>query len=319
MKKPSLEKIKEKYKNAEVVACLSTGEYENISQDITEYFNFWDESWWIRTKTSSRGHGSIELWNKEKGFAGIVTYKKPIRTNKLTELEKRVEVLEHKVKQDDSVITIPGLKPSDFKINILGGEKQNHLSDAFSYLIKPVNPIGENIRLKARIEELEAENKAILAGNSVKLEIKTPDLSLESALPKDFTGWVKDVKYPKFLAYAEKGILKYGFDANSNWVENTTNKIQNEVAAEESEVFEALKNEAVKRGYKDGVWVKYPWYEDKNNALKPEFNRNDLYNLEENYLLLKGVKVFNKGDWAEIQESITKSEAEKQLGKKIIY
>lgn len=85
----------------------------------------------------------------------------------------------------------------------------------------------------------------------------------------------------------------------------------------ESEVLEALTKEAVKRGYKNG---NYKCLSIPTHTLFT--NESFSYDSELNTLvkgdsLSKNV-VFKNGVWAEIIPSITKSEAETQLGKKII-
>ncbi len=323
MKRPSLKEVKEHFKNALVVADAYTEEEFNIEEYDFNTIESGDSGYvkddYIIYGKKDRDYDKI-LYDGKKGYAKIVTYKKPIRTNKLTELEKRVEVLESKIKKDDSVINIPGLKPSDFKINILSGEKENHLSDAFSYLFNPVNPIGENIRLKARIEELEAENKAILAGNSVKLEVGK---------------WYKYIDYEKWnlcinnIDYESKTVKGFGFAADGTWMENALNdnwdfeELEKIVEMTESEVFEALKNEAVKRGFVSGTWIS--WKNEGKGQIKGDIywaSGSDCIAVRCDAKITdrenKNFPIFKDGIWAEIIPSISKSEAEKQLGKKII-
>jgi len=82
-------------------------------------------------------------------------------------------------------------------------------------------------------------------------------------------------------------------------------------------VFEALKNEAVKRGFKEGVYIKTTHGNIKKisgvlkNGVLSElvsFNDPDRFN----------GSIFRNGNWAEIIPTIAKEEAEKQLGIKII-
>lgn len=115
--------------------------------------------------------------------------------------------------------------------------------------------------------------------------------------------------------YWRNGVYQY-------WKEpNLTSKDDRYVLSEvtESEVFEALKNEAVKR-YKVGYYLKSLFNKktvkicDKQYELAEEFE----YNSYRNKLYFHGFTVFDNGQWAEIIPTITLEQAEKELGKKII-
>lgn len=90
------------------------------------------------------------------------------------------------------------------------------------------------------------------------------------------------------------------------------------VPATESEVFEALKSEAEKRGFASGCY--HTVVNNKDKVINCEANYPVRFGFDhaENKLLLNNWAIFKNGIWAEIIPSITKSEAEKQLGKKII-
>lgn len=110
----------------------------------------------------------------------------------------------------------------------------------------------------------------------------------------------------------------YGLDVNSKWFsEDSKGYIfynKNYILATEQDVFEALKKEAIKRGFKVGVVV--------NHICSGTGVIGDSFDCE--YIILKDMFYFNnilvykKGKWATISETITKEEAEKQLGKTII-
>lgn len=114
----------------------------------------------------------------------------------------------------------------------------------------------------------------------------------------------KEVHYYGFI----NGEWKKDYLANEYWRENL-------IPSTDSEVFEALKNEAIRRGYKNG-----------NHRCLDSCITEQL--VEDNYVFYNGYLwygtnsstncVFQKGVWAEIIPAITKSEAEKQLGMKII-
>lgn len=139
-------------------------------------------------------------------------------------------------------------------------------------------------------------------------------------LSSDFTGWAKStvIDNEKWLMYFEKGILKYGFDANGDWFlpYSVSNIKKSDIEATKSEVFEALKKEAVRR-YKVGDYI------DCLHHTKYGFVETKIYEFDFSCLRLRNNRgyvccVFQKGKWAEIIETITKEEAEKLLNKKII-
>mgnify|MGYP003671259429 FL=1 len=81
--------------------------------------------------------------------------------------------------------------------------------------------------------------------------------------------------------------------------------------ATDKEVEQALIKEAKKRGFEEGVKFKCLYNHDYKGRCIPLF-------CSEGYLWLKGGCVFKDGQWAETVETITKKQAEKELGKTIL-
>ena len=121
------------------------------------------------------------------------------------------------------------------------------------------------------------------------------------------------------IAYA------YGFQ-NGIWEDSGRFHLKiakNDVEATKEEVFEALKNEAVRRGFVEGVRITpmFPngkdYYPDKNIISSP-LN----FKLKGNVFVVDGgldeYRIFVNGKWATIISTITKLEAEKLLNCKII-
>lgn len=108
-----------------------------------------------------------------------------------------------------------------------------------------------------------------------------------------------------------------GVEWTDQWYWPTTNQLRE---ATESEVFEALKNEAIKRGFAGGIYVDRPLSFLNQGVVEIDFNNKgySLFGSENSKMQLNGYSIYEEGVWAEIIPSITKSEAEKQLGKKII-
>jgi len=127
----------------------------------------------------------------------------------------------------------------------------------------------------------------------------------------------------------EKGLpLGYGFCDQKKWLEDNNeawliyNDSRITIEATESEVFEALKNEAVKRGFVEGAWFKGCEGALKDEVLQIEeikfasisngfaSSNTGLYNSDS--------WIFHGGQWAEIIPIKTRSEAEKELNCKIV-
>lgn len=124
-------------------------------------------------------------------------------------------------------------------------------------------------------------------------------------------------KQSALIFYEDKNDL-YGFDHGGTWINhygNPKNDKYTFTKATESEVFEALKKEALRR-YKVGDYIKT---HQGTNVLKTldivhslKYNQG-IYNKQD-----YGLWLFMNGQWAEIIETISKEEAEKLLNKKII-
>lgn len=131
----------------------------------------------------------------------------------------------------------------------------------------------------------------------------------------------KDSKLLYFILEIKdrNNINAYGFDAEgiynkseSNYEWGTTN---NYTEATEQEVFEALKNEAVKRGFNSDIPIHIKSRNAYSYLAKPS---NSDFFFKNNCLYLWEIKIFNKGIWAEIIPTLTKKEAEKKLNCKIV-
>ena len=148
------------------------------------------------------------------------------------------------------------------------------------------------------------------------------------SLSKDFTGWAKTNSRgnKKYLVFFKEGILQYGFDGNGTWFDYGEYKAkvsEDLFKATNEEVFEALKIEAVRRGFVEGVRITPMFYNGKDyypdkNIISSPLN----FKLKGNVFVVDGgvdeYRIFVNGKWATVISTITKSEAEKLLNKKII-
>ena len=121
--------------------------------------------------------------------------------------------------------------------------------------------------------------------------------------------------------------LGYGFTKSMTYYSVFKEYIRTELKeATEKEVFEALKNEAVKRGFKEGVCVQ-DVYNGKTEKCTTSISSNNFdyekigAGINSGKMALRdsdGSIIFFNGKWATIIPTKTKEEAEKLLGVKIV-
>jgi len=73
MKTPTIEEVRDYFKNAKTVMCISDKRPNNIAENIIEEINYDLECYWIRTEESNDGNGSVLLW-EDGVYAEILTY-----------------------------------------------------------------------------------------------------------------------------------------------------------------------------------------------------------------------------------------------------
>lgn len=97
----------------------------------------------------------------------------------------------------------------------------------------------------------------------------------------------------------EDSFTGYGFCSAGNWQNKTTYCFGGFRPSTETEVFEALKKEAVRRGFKEGTVYKCAWNQVCNPTPKPLQIHNVF--LIDNYMTDgRGGCIFYNGKWAEI-------------------
>lgn len=145
----------------------------------------------------------------------------------------------------------------------------------------------------------------------------------------DIGKWYKSKNYEKVLFFLESisngGVNGYGLNYVGDWVNSKENfanvkDFQSVYLATESEVLEALKKEAVKIGFFEGVYIKADWIMTGNNISKSPISKGK-FRLDNNgdfdYSPINGTTytLFRKGKWAiPIKEkTLSKSEAEAKI------
>ena len=151
--------------------------------------------------------------------------------------------------------------------------------------------------------------------------------NIEQEFPKLFkseelyNGWYKDSQN-EWCMFFQDGMMEYGFNTHGNWREDIKHfysPFHSDYKATDKEVEQALIKEAKKR-YSNGVTIK----SDQDGKTYKYNNIVEYWMGSDNDFLIRcddslsGQYVFYKGKWATIVETITKAEAEKELGKTII-
>jgi hypothetical protein len=167
------------------------------------------------------------------------------------------------------------------------------------------------------------ENRLVLASNynsyticinGVWAEIITEPIVKE----EEANGWYKDNTEKKWCMFFENGIMKYGVNATGGWVEDlniTYILVDNDYKATDKEVGDTLIKEAKRIGYKEGV----KFIDVVDGELEVVDGNGYKYYPNTDILTLNSDHIYRNGKWAKIiTETITKEQAEKELGKTII-
>ena len=164
---------------------------------------------------------------------------------------------------------------------------------------------------KSRIEFIKEGHAAACSIWKAKIEKEFPKLFVKEEFKNE---WIKH-KSGSFIFAESKG-KGYGINSRGDWdvYDAWTYRTHRHhwTPATDKEVEQALTKEAKKRGYKKGNYTCLFHNKSKNSFYSPMFDSGS------NRLWLEYGCCFEKGKWATIIETITKAEAEKELGKTII-
>ncbi|WP_395045932.1 hypothetical protein [Flavobacterium sp.] len=247
---PTLEEVKEYFKNVETVECLSEKVSEDISKNVTEEINLWNNEYWIRTKESAKGCGSVEIWNCKKGYSKILTHKQPTYTITKDIIEKY--------------------------------QMKDEFPDVFEVKLE----VGRWYKVIDKNGQFKSNEFAIIFFDNNE----------------------------NHFGFGYYGTWTTTFKNLKKVIERNTDEV---TEATEQEVFEALKNEAVKN-YKIGQYIFDEWSKIQatiERLDKFDFSYKTLFVLNDNN---SKTALFCNGKWATIIPTLTKKEAEEKLNCKII-
>lgn len=202
---------------------------------------------------------------------------------------------------------------------------QLHLTDTTKFHIKELEKYTYQINLKLfkmKYEITEEQIKKLAKGNA-KIKKMFPDV-FETKL--EVGKWYKSIDKPLHIFYVTElkdnryyyyGFNTLGFFEKEDWFSFIHCGLQKGFKpATDSEVLEALTNEANKRGFKRGVC-----FNIVNGERNPiHIDKNERYGFDNygNKLLMNNWCIFENGIWATPIKTYTKEEAEKMLNAKII-
>jgi len=163
-------------------------------------------------------------------------------------------------------------------------------------------------------------NSDVCSDWRTKIKETFPKLFKETEL--EIGKWYRDTTSKTCLILYNGGRLAYGFGRNTgDWLEDYivyNSDLTDYKLATDKEVEEALIKEAKKRGFKEGVVVDC-FLVSGNGTIDQYDEDNVYYEIDDKNSLNYGNKmIYKEGKWATIIETITKEQAEKELGKTIV-
>ena len=144
--KPTLEEVKEHFKDAKVVRCLLDGRAFNI-----EDYNTYTQSIGIDISIDNYKNGGYKvLWYEEKGYAEIIEYKTPkCKTIKITE--------EHWIKLDDDYCKVPDGYEID---EVIFKKIEKQLPNSWEEYLSS-QPLGVKVMFESKFNSLPETYKAL--------------------------------------------------------------------------------------------------------------------------------------------------------------
>jgi hypothetical protein len=161
---------------------------------------------------------------------------------------------------------------------------------------------------KSRKEFIKEAHSSACSEWKYNIEKEFPELFKKD--PLEVGKWYKS-EIATFKVTSVAPLKSYGIYSGKWANDNFTNITTRIKPATDKEVEEALIKEAKKRGFKENVRFKCLYNHDYKGKCIPLF-------CSDGYLWLEGGCVFKDGKWATIVETITKEQAEKELGKTIL-
>lgn len=260
--KPTIKEVKEYFKDAETVKGVSSGTVYTYT-GINIHYSVW--GWWC----DSLDGDYLELWDKERGFAEIITYKN----------SKQMKTLKRKDYKRIYDIACSTWKP---KLQELFGAE---------FAIK------DEVKIKDSIYKM-MRNACTDEQHTLFNEIFGKDKK-ELEVGKWYTYTDSKIHLLCITKYDSKEIEGYGFNL-SGWVDSDSWCYRNLIEATQEEVETALIKEAEKRGFVEGVKVKDLLNDELGIIDEYDLNNKDYEIDEKNSFNFGNKTIFYNGKWAEI-------------------
>lgn len=344
-KKPTLEEVKEKFKNAKEVVCFGDKKVYDISNwNRYTYHDENDGDFNINVSTEKDESFSEHAWiyHMKKGYAKIITYKKPkFRPIAMRCNQEQFDAVKGKLKGKIKFFTsspIGNFNSVNFKSYLTNYyNREISISSTFSPDCYKETEVHETWNEKVFLEACgivvkEPKEETFVITKEQIWDIDNFGYSkVKEWFPSVFVEDKKELVLEAGKWYKKGNLLClikcidasgryfqrfhcYGFNTLTGY-DNFCFDVNNgehhcfELATAQ-EVEEALKNEAVKK-YKTGDYVN-PF----NIKCSGQIDTGYMTELKDNSLWFGGYEVFKDGQWAEIIPQITPQEAEQKLENK---
>lgn len=184
----------------------------------------------------------------------------------------------------------------------------------------------KNYTQKEVIDLLDEFHEYVLISSNSTIRKDLEQFKRDKGMNTPVSGWYKDDATPKWTMYYDfEALLDYGFDSRGHWYttqfKNLNDMIKscgnNNRPASHKEVETALKAEAVRRGFKEGVMFIHNT-EQYKGLIGKKYNYGVLsYHNDE--LKCNGYTIMNNGKWATIvnTELYNLEQKYKELGEEI--
>lgn len=266
--RPTIEEVKEHFKDAEIVKTLHNREII-YDTNIRKGLHYWMDGVWVDYVSQWGVNNSGEIWNNRQGYAEIIKYK----NNNMKTLNRKDFKRIYNIACVNWKITLVRMYGKEFAVQ----DSVQITDDDYNKMRKACTP-DQNILF----DEIFGKDK------------------------KDLNKWFVDDRFPKLMIYyTDKGTM-HGIGFDGVWFEDVTFHFSpyedgNNRVATKDEAEIKLTIEAKKRGFKDG---NHNCMVMDTRELKGSLEY-ELANKEMTSLNIKGSKsgvnrIFCKGKWAEI-------------------
>lgn len=200
MKTPTLEEVKEYFKNAKEVRCLYSRAICNITKQKARGIHLHYCSFWVDIEDELKY--SLKLWDERNGYASIISYKEEAEFTPIAMKCNQEQFEAIRPKLEKANITIHSISPyfGDYFLTNFYSRQKNVVSNTCNYSGTIYQTWNENIFLRACGIEVEEETFTVSKSfilEAHKSACDTWKSKIEKAIPDAF------IKKPVKMTVAE--------------------------------------------------------------------------------------------------------------------